>query len=102
MSSAILDVFPVKKPVTVSTLVAHRQLAPGGKVSMMWAVFLNGEYIGFIRRSDSKWVHDNWGYVLSAQHKADKALNTKVFELKILVWRAYKNKTADIVHHTPI
>ena len=24
------------------------------------------------------------------------------FELKILVWRAYKNKTADIVHHTPI
>ncbi len=100
--STILEHFPIKVPVTTTALVAHRQLMPSGKVSMMWAIFLNGEHIGMIHRNDRKYVHDNWNYTLNPSHKADKELCKQVFDLKILVWRAYKAKTADVVDYVKL
>lgn len=86
-------------------LVAYR-LNFLNKASMTWVINYNGKVIGYIKREDSKWVHDNWSHSFNTDDAVRKSFLTRenrgewdriLRSLTFDIRRAFKARTADVV-----
>jgi hypothetical protein len=98
----------IAKVINKPGFVAYRMMSDSGKKMVGWIVLYDNEPIGFIYKSDSKWVHDN--FTSRPIFKGEKPLHRLITketrmvvesELKKMarkVQKAYHEQNADIVY----